>query len=148
MTNTEYAWRSYIEATALLTAELERRMKDRANMDIGDFNVLLILNEAPQHSLRLGDLARAVAFGPTRLTYRLKRLEQRGWVKREPSPDDGRGASAVLTKKGLKTFHEATPGHSAFVRELLLDRLTPTQLTALAEIFGPLRQRLVAEATP
>lgn len=126
----------------MLTALVEQHMKTTAEMDIGDFNVLLVLSEQANQRMRLGDLARAVAFGPTRLTYRLKQLEKRGWVRREPSPEDGRGASAVLTNKGETVFHTATPSHSAFVNRTFLDALTPEQVQMLAEIFGPLRQRL------
>lgn len=98
------AWRSYFETTQLLTAELERRMKATSGMDIGDYNILLVLSESPDERLRLGGIARAISFGPNRLTYRLDALERRGWVRREPCPDDKRGLEAVLTDLGRAAF--------------------------------------------
>src|SRR5690606_28137471 len=95
------AWRAYFETTALLTAEIERHLKADSGLDIGDFNILLVLSEAPGERLRLRDLARAVAFGPNRLTYRLDALERRGWVRRArgtgPAAPRGRSTPAAST---------------------------------------------------
>lgn len=138
------AWRSYFETTAVLMAELERRMKTDSGMDFGDFNVLLVLAESPGERLRLGELARAVSFGPARLTYRLDGLEKRGWVRREVCPSDRRGLEAVLTPEGHRVFRRARPLHARHVNELLLDHLTPDQAELLREIFDPLRDRLAS----
>lgn len=136
------AWRAYFETTALLTAELERRMKRDSEMDFGDFNIMLVLSESPGERLRLGDLARAVAFGPGRLTYRLDNLERRGWVRREPCPADKRGLEAVLTTEGHRVFRRARPQHARHVNELLLDHVSEEQAHVLLEVFLPLRDRL------
>lgn len=136
------AWRAYFETTALLMAELERRMKADSGMDFGDFNVLLVLSEAPRQRLRLGELAKAVAFGPGRLTYRVDQLVKRGLVERAACPDDKRGFEAVLTTEGHRALRRARPLHARHVNELLLDHLTDAQTTALTEVFEPLRARL------
>ena len=139
------AWRSYFETTQMLTAELERRMKAASGMDIGDYNILLVLSESPAHRLRLGGLARAIAFGPNRLTYRLDALERRGWVRREPCPDDGRGLEAVLTDDGRRAFREAAVPHGRDVKEIVLDHLTEDQAQTLLDVFEPLRDRLTSD---
>jgi DNA-binding MarR family transcriptional regulator len=136
------AWRAYFETTQLLTAELERRLKADSGMDFGDYNILLVLSEAPEHRLRLGGLARAIAFGPNRLTYRLDVLERRGWVRREPCQDDKRGLEAVLTEDGRRVFRKASLPHSRDVYDVFLDHLTDEQAQALLEVFQPLRDRL------
>ncbi|HLV55601.1 MAG TPA: MarR family transcriptional regulator [Actinotalea caeni] len=139
------AWRAYFETTALLTAEIERHLKADSGLDIGDFNILLVLSEAPGERLRLRDLARAVAFGPNRLTYRLDALERRGWVRRERCPDDRRGLEAVLTPAGHRAIRAARPQHARRVNELLLDHLDDDQARTLLEIFAPLRARLTSD---
>lgn len=136
------AWRAYFETTALLSAELERRLKATSGMDLGDFNLLLVLIEAPGERLRLGELARAVAFGPGRLTYRLGNLEKRGWVRREACPDDRRGAEAVLTPEGHQAIRQARVHHARDVQELMIAHLTPAQSDALYEVFNDVRDRL------
>lgn len=136
------AWRTYFETTALLTAELERRMKADSGMDFGDFNVLLVLSESPGERLRLGELARAVAFGPGRLTYRLDQLVKRGLVERVPCAEDRRGFEAVLTEAGHRAIRQARPLHAAHVDALFLEHLTDEQAGLLLETFSPLRDRL------
>lgn len=139
------AWRAYFETTALLTAQLERRMKADSGMDMGDFNIMLVLSEAPGERLRLRELARAVAFGPNRLTYRLDGLERRGWVRREPCPNDRRGLEAVLTSEGHRAIRRARPQHARQVNALMLENLTDDQAQTLLDIFEPLRDRLTVD---
>ena len=136
------AWRAYFETTALLTAELEKRMKADSGIDFGDFNLLLVLGEAPGRRLRLGELAKAVAFGPGRLTYRIDQLVKRGLVERAPCADDKRGFEAVLTAEGHRALRKARPVHARHVNELFLDELTEEQADTLLEVFTPLRARL------
>ena len=62
-------------------------------------------------------------------------LEERGLLRREPDPTDGRAALAVLTKRGLEALRRAQVVHHAAVRELYLDRLTPNDLNRLARLF-------------
>lgn len=136
------AWRAYFETTAVLTVELERLMKADSDLDFGDFNLLLVLSEARGQRLRLGELAKAVAFAPGRLTYRIDQLVTRGLVERMPCPDDRRGSEAVLTTEGHRTLRRARPVHARHVNELLLDHVTDEQAQTLLEVFAPLRSRL------
>jgi DNA-binding MarR family transcriptional regulator len=66
--------------------------------------------------------------------HAVSRLEERGWVRRESCPTDGRGALAVLTEKGYAVLEAAAPAHVAEVRRGLIDRLTPEQVLQLGEI--------------
>ncbi|GAB2597844.1 MarR family winged helix-turn-helix transcriptional regulator [Pseudactinotalea suaedae] len=138
------AWRAYFETTALLTTQLEKLMKAESGLDFGDFNLLLVLSETPGQRLRLGELAKAVAFGPGRLTYRIDQLVRRGLVERRPCPEDRRGFEAVLTPEGHRALRRARPLHARHVNDLLLDHLTDEQAQMLLEVFGPLRSRLTS----
>lgn len=141
------AWRGYIEGSQLLMNELERRMKESCGLDLGDFNVLLVLSEAEGARMRMGDLARMLAFAPGRLTYRVTALEREGLVVREPSAADGRGTDAVLTDAGRTRLRRTRPTHARHVDELFLDGLDDAQLAVLDAVFGPLRARLLARCT-
>ncbi|WP_072314955.1 MarR family winged helix-turn-helix transcriptional regulator [Agrococcus sp. Marseille-P2731] len=141
------AWRGYIEGSQLLTNELERRLKASSGLDLGDFNVLLLLSEAEGLRLRMGDLARALAFAPGRLTYRVTALEKEGLVTREPSPNDRRGTDAVLTDAGRRRLRRARPVHARHVDDLFLEGLDDEALAVLDRVFGPLRARLLDECS-
>jgi DNA-binding MarR family transcriptional regulator len=137
------AWRSTIEGSQLLMNELERRMKASCDLDLGDFNVLLVLSEADGERMRMGDLARALAFAPGRLTYRVSALEREGLVAREPSVTDRRGTDAVLTDEGRMRLRKTRPVHARHVDELFLDGLDDEAIAVLDRVFGPLRARLL-----
>lgn len=147
-TDAPTAWRAYFEASALLTTELERRLKQHCDVDLADFNLLLLLSEAPEGRMRMGELARSVAFNPGRLTYRISALERRGWVQREAVADDRRGSAAVLTDDGRRAIRRLRPIHARHVEELFLDGVTAHELQTLAEVFAPLRSRLLQTAPP
>jgi DNA-binding MarR family transcriptional regulator len=61
----------------------------------------------------------------------VNRLEQRGLVRREPDPTDGRFTNAILTDQGFQTIANAAPGHVAHVRSIVIDVLSPEQLRRL-----------------
>lgn len=145
------AWRSYFEGSRLLESELERRLKASSGIDLGDFNVLLVLSEAEGLRMRMGDLARTLAFAPGRLTYRITALEREGLVEREASAVDRRGTEAVLTDAGRRRLRKARPEHARHVQELFLGGLDTQALEVLDRVFTPLRSRLLdrrAESAP
>ncbi|MGC5077449.1 MarR family winged helix-turn-helix transcriptional regulator [Agrococcus sp. DT81.2] len=137
------AWRAYFEGSRLLENDLERRLKASSGIDLGDFNVLLVLSEAEGTRMRMGDLARMLAFAPGRLTYRIAALEKEGLVVREPSAVDRRGTDAVLTDAGRRRLRKARPQHARHVEELFLGGLDTEALEVLDRVFTPLRSRLL-----
>lgn len=98
------------------------------------YEILVRLSEAPGRLLRMSDLAERSLSSRSRISHAVNRLEQRGWVSRCASSDDGRGTVATLTDAGFAALAEAAPGHVTAVREQIFDRLTREQLRQLAEI--------------
>jgi DNA-binding MarR family transcriptional regulator len=78
----------------------------------------------------------------SRLSHLIKRLEARGYVRREPDPADGRYTFAILTEDGYRHLVASAPGHVRQVRRLAMDALTSEQVAALREICGQLLGRL------
>lgn len=142
------AWRAYIESSGRLMAELERRMKATSGLDMGDFNVLLVLSEAEGRRMRMGDLARELAFAPGRLTYRAGTLEKRGWITREASTDDGRVVWAQLTDEGHRMLRKTRPAHARLVDDLMVSHLTAEDAQDLLRIFGALDDRMRGHEEP
>ena len=127
-------WRSFMATSELLYAALDRQLQRDAGITHASYIVLAILSEAPDRSLRMSDLAVRANSSPSRLSHAVARLEERGWVRREPAPKDGRGTVAVLTDAGMEMLAGIAPGHVAAVREHLFDRLTPDQVRELGDI--------------
>lgn len=145
MTAASEAWRAYFEGSAMLAAALERRLKDACGLDLADFNILLLLSEADDERMRMGTLARQLAFAPGRLTYRMQQMEAKGWVRREASVVDRRGTDAVLDDAGRRTLRKARPLHARHVEELFLSRISDADAAQLEDIFSPVRSTLLGE---
>jgi len=133
-------WRSFLSATSELFDILDRRMQAEAGFPHAYYEVLVHLSEAPGRRLRMSDLADRTVSSRSRLSHAVARLEERGWVRREPCPSDRRGQLAVLTDEGYAVLERAAPAHVCAVREHLLDRLGPEEFAALGRISAKLRQ--------
>jgi DNA-binding MarR family transcriptional regulator len=142
MTDRDGVWRAYFESSARLQTTLDRELRAATGLNLIDYNVLLVLEEAPGRRLRMGELADALVFSPSRLTYQVTSMEQRGLVRREPCPEDRRGMTAVLTHAGHAAFENAWRHHRRGVEEHFLDHLTDDELVVLDRVFGDLGTKL------
>lgn len=127
-------WRAFLATSELLYGALDRQLQRDAGITHASYVVLAMLSEAPDRSLRMSELAARASSSPSRLSHAIARLEERGWVRRERAPQDGRGTVAVLTDAGWDMLVRTAPGHVGAVREHLFDRLTPEQVKVLGEI--------------
>jgi len=126
-----------VELPSALDAQLERD----SGINLFEYFVLSRLSMTePDRTCRMSELRGLVGGSLSRLSNVVKRLEQRGFLRREPDPTDGRYTMAILTDAGMAMVVAAAPGHVAAVRELVIDSLTPDQLTALGAI-GEQRMR-------
>ncbi|WP_216910602.1 MarR family transcriptional regulator [Nocardia sp. NBC_01377] len=141
------AWQALLSGWALLDREIEHQLKNDSGLSHTQYEVLVRLAAAPEGRIRMTELADSLVNSKSGLTYQVSRLEEAGLVRREACPTDVRGVSAVLTDKGRDTLDKAAPGHVAQVRELLIDVLTPTQITALADGLGEVARR-IQEGSP
>lgn len=128
------AWRAYIIASRRLYEAFERDLASHG-LSMADYEVIAYLSEAPDRRARMSELAAASLLSRSRLSHRMKVLEEAGIVRRESCNDDRRGAFAVLTEKGWQTIVAAAPDHVASVRTRFIDLLQKDELATLATIF-------------
>jgi DNA-binding MarR family transcriptional regulator len=126
------AWRTFSRMMAKLQWDLEAHLQRTACLSFVEYHALAMLSERADHSLRMSELADLTNASLSRLSHLVKRLEQRGLVRREPDPDNGRYTNAILTEQGYATLVAAAPAHVARVRERVIDAVTPAQLRHLA----------------
>ena len=128
------AWLSYLAATTLLEAELDRQLQRDSGMPHAYYQILAMLSDVPGRTMRMSDLAAITQSSQSRLSHAVARLERQGWVRRVPCPDDRRSTFAQLTEAGFAALAAAAPGHVRTVRRHLIDRLTPEQVEQLRDI--------------
>lgn len=103
------AWRAFLNAHAAVIDRIEREMATAGVLPLGLYDVLVPLSEAPNHRLRLHELASRVVLSRSTLTRMVDRLEAAGLLARERVATDRRGAYAVLTEAGAQALREAWP---------------------------------------
>ena len=63
-----------------------------------EYMTMAMLGEAPQWTMRMSDLAERASSSLSRLSHLVTRLENRGYVRREADPADGRFTNAILPR--------------------------------------------------
>jgi DNA-binding MarR family transcriptional regulator len=127
------AWQALTLLLGLLPTALEAQLQRDAQLSYVEYYVLAGLSAQPDHTMRISELAGLTNAELSRLSHLITRLQKRGYVRREPDPNDGRYTNAVLTDVGYKHLVAAAPGHVATVLELVIDALDDTALSALQD---------------
>ncbi|WP_067833233.1 MarR family winged helix-turn-helix transcriptional regulator [Actinomadura kijaniata] len=140
------SWRAFGLATRLLLDRLERDLQEAAGMPPTYYELLVLLSEAPDRTMRMSELARWTHSKPSRITHAIGKLERSGWVRREHLASDRRGWLAVLTDEGLAALRAAAPRHVESVRTHLMDVLSPEQVRQLGDIGETLLEHLAPNA--
>ncbi|MGW4911991.1 MarR family winged helix-turn-helix transcriptional regulator [Streptomyces sp. NPDC004270] len=136
------AWMSVVRLITRLPWALDTQLQRDADLSMVEYMALAMLSEAPDRTLRMSTLAEVVNSSLSRLSHLVKRLEKRGYVRREPDPDDGRFTNAVLLPDGMRKLESAAPGHAAHVRHLVVDNLSPERLRRLGQDAERILQRV------
>src|SRR5437762_5515289 len=125
------SWLSVVRLLTWLPWSIDQQLRRDSGLGMVEYQVLAMLSESPQRTMRMSSLAAVTNASLSRLSHLVKRLDERGLVRREPDPTDGRFTKAILTDQGFKTLAGAAPGHVAHVRSLVIDVLSPEQLRRL-----------------
>ncbi len=136
-------WRSWLDVSRLLNDRLHKRLVADSGLSLAEYEIFVQLSEAPERRLRMSQLAERAVHSRSRLTHTVSRLEERGLVRREPCPQDGRGVLCILTEDGFAAIEAAAPDHVETVRQAFFDPLTPDDVAAtgaaLEKILAVLR---------
>lgn len=128
-------WRTYLLGSARINDYLDQDLRNHG-LDLGEYEILVCLEEAESRQLRMSDLAELVHQSRSRLTHTVSRLEKRGLVARTTCPSDRRGVWAELTDEGFELLRRAAPDHVEAVRRLFVEAVDPADYDALGRAFG------------
>jgi DNA-binding MarR family transcriptional regulator len=136
------AWLRLVAVVEMLPGVLDTQLRRDASLSHFEYQVLAMLSEAPDRTLRMTALAMRTNATLPRLSHVVERLEGRGLVVRHPCPEDRRATNAVLTADGWAKVVETAPGHVAAVRHHVIDALTPDQVEQLRDICEAILERI------
>jgi DNA-binding MarR family transcriptional regulator len=135
------AWEAFVFAHAAAVGCIERDLAAEGCISLTWYDVLAALSEAPDHRLRLSDLALEVVLSRSGLTRLLDRIEAAGLIRREPAPGDRRGAYAVMTEKGQIELLKTWPHYARGIARYFSNHLTDEEKRILRDALKRVRMR-------
>jgi DNA-binding MarR family transcriptional regulator len=129
------AWRGMLQAHAQATQALDAQMRSEHDLSVSSYEVLMFLGDAPDHRMRMSEIADRVLLSRSGLTRLVDRLCQLGYVTRCAAENDGRGQYAELTDAGAEKLKAARRTHLRGIREVFLGRLNTSDQIALGDIW-------------
>lgn len=127
------SWQNYLHAALRFHSAMDHWLTDAHQLSVIDLRVLGILDRSDDGAARMGDLADALAANAHHMTKRIRRLEERGLVRREPNSDDRRGVVARITDDGRRVAGCAGRSYAHGVKTHLIGSLSRRQLATLEE---------------
>jgi DNA-binding MarR family transcriptional regulator len=133
------AWRGLLEVHARVTQQLDAQMQGEHGLSLSAYEVLMFLDDAPGHRLRMSEIADRVLLSRSGCTRLVDRLAEQGYVTRCADSNDGRGLYAQLTEAGLAKISAARATHRDGIRRFFLDHLTATDQIVLGDVWTRFR---------
>jgi DNA-binding MarR family transcriptional regulator len=137
------AWAALLRTHAAVLPKLERALVP-TGLPLTWYDVLLVVNAAPDRRLRMSELGRQAVVSRERVSRVVTELEQHGLIQRQPNPDDKRSSFAAITPEGRRRLRSAAPTYLAAVEQHFLSHLTDSEIRTLTKPLG----KLVAAEEP
>lgn len=129
------AWRGLLRLRETVTRAIDAQLRAHHRLSLDDYGILITLVGQPDQRQRMSQLGEQRLLTPSGITRAVARLEQRGLLRRNQDPADGRAYFATLTPKGVRQLRAAQRTHHAIVRELYLSRLDAGEVAQLGALF-------------
>src|SRR6201995_311842 len=114
------AWQAVAALMLQLPGPLDAQLQQDSGLTLFEYLVLSSLSMAPDRTSRMSELARLANGSQSRLSNVARRLEERGWLRRQPDPNDGRSTVARVTERGLDVDEGAATGNGETVRRKVI----------------------------
>jgi DNA-binding MarR family transcriptional regulator len=138
------SWRAFVTMRNSLDRELEKGLHESGDISAPDYQVLIALFEAPDKIMRSRELSERIGWERSRVSHQVTRMEKRGLVERTECDTDARGTWIGLTADGRRAVLSTMRGHSANIRRLFFDVLTPEEIATLRTVS----ERVIATIDP
>jgi len=128
------AWRGFVSNSSDLLNLIERDLKP-FGIDGGDYQLLATLSEAPDHKLKMCDLAETLRLSRSGLTRRMDGMLEAKYVSQVRDKHDGRVIFVHLTIKGFEFLKKVAPHHLKSVRKRMINLFSDSEIKAFGTGF-------------
>ena len=135
------AWLGFVTNASELLRSIERDLEP-FGLDGGDYQLLAMLSDAPEHRMKMCELADTLRLSRGGLTRRMEGVVAAKFVERVRDEVDGRAAFAHLTAKGFSFLKKVAPHHVKSVRGQMIDLLNESEIKALGTAFAKIGEHL------
>lgn len=130
-----------LESHAALVGTVGRDLEEVSELPLSSFGILLRLARTPGQRLRMTELAGQAALSTSGLTRLVDRLEEVGYLRRQPCSSDRRASLAVLTDLGAEVVAKALPSHLDSLERTMAEPLGPEGMNTLTAMLAAVRDR-------
>ena len=131
-------WSTFLTAHARAVAQIELDLEEGRLIPLEWYDLLVAIQLAPDHRLRMMNVAERLLLTRSNATRLVDRLESAGLMARERLNGDRRGMAVVLTVAGREALRRAWPVYARGIKRYFLSRLSPgerrTMVSALAKV--------------
>lgn len=129
------AWRMFLTVHAKLVEAIDADLQQTGELPLTHYDILIELFEAEGKRLRMHELAQLVLLSRSSITRLADQLEKRGYLERQPDPEDRRGSYAALTTAGEQALRSAWPLYAAAIAQHFGRFLSDEEAQTLFRVF-------------
>ena len=100
------------------------------------------LSDAPDHELRMADLAKSTGLSATRTTRLADDLQEHGLLAKVASSADARSTRARILPKGMAKLKLARQVHVEIVRDRFFDHIDSSSIRQLVDALSTVARQL------
>ena len=138
-----HLWRLFLTVYAIAIEDIEKDLATAGLPNSSWYDVLWTLEKAPDHAMRLHELAQAVLLSRSNITRLIDRLEEVGLLHRKRCPNDRRGAYEALTPVGLAMRQKMWGVYADSIAKHVTDHLSSDEVSIMTTAL----ERIIASHT-
>lgn len=139
------AWVAFYVSHMVLSRKIESALDAAGQPSLEVYDVLLRLELADGHGLKMSELASQILYSRSGLTRLVDRLVKLGWIERMACPKDRRSIYARLTPAGLAAREAAWPVYRTAIQEHFGSQITDVEAKEITRVFSRFTEGLVTD---
>lgn len=130
------AWITFFVASRVLVKKVDRALEEAGMVPLEVYDVLLLLEDAPNQRMRMSELADKALLSRSGITRLVDRMTRDNLIERQSCPSDRRSQYAVLTEQGQKARASAWPTYQKVISEAFASEMTCEEARLVAKVFS------------